>query len=145
MFAPEAPEVLLEDYGTGILINGTATVSIDPILKNNILVDQNHPLKVFIQLEGDCNGVYVTNKSASGFTVKELQNGNSNVSFSYHIVANRKSETGRSVNENSNYSDLRFPDAPDALDTDTLDSKPIKKYVPKKDAMLTASSGSKKK
>ncbi|MCW5520245.1 hypothetical protein J1N09_10375 [Aureitalea sp. L0-47] len=145
MFASEAPEVLLEDYGTGRLANGTANISIDPILTNNILVDQSHPLKVFIQLEGDCNGVYVTNKSATGFTVKELQNGNSNVSFSYHIVANRKNETGRSVNENSNYSDLRFPDAPDALDADTLDSKPIKKYVPKNDAMLTASSGSQKK
>ena len=145
MFAPEAPEVLLEDYGTGRLVNGTAIITIDPILTNNIVVDERHPLKVFIQLEGDCNGVYVTNKSATGFTVKELQYGTSNVSFSYHIVANRKNETGRSVNENSNYSDLRFPDAPDALDADTLDSKPIKKYVPKDDAMLTASAGSQKK
>ena len=145
MFAPEAPEVLLEDYGTGRLVNGTATISIDPILMNNIVVDQSHPLKVFIQLEGDCNGVYVTNKSASGFTVKELQNGTSNVSFSYHIVANRKSVTGRSMNENSNYSELRFPDAPDALNSDTLESKPIKKYVPENDSLVTASAGGSKR
>ena len=77
--------------------------------------------------------------------VRELQNGTSNVSFSYHIVANRKNETGRSVNENSNNSDLRFPDAPDALNTDTLDSKPIQKYVPKENAMLTASQAGKKR
>ena len=69
MFAPEAPEVLFEDYGTGQLVNGTANVTIDPILRNNIIVDSEHPLKVFIQLEGDCNGVYVTNKSINGFTV----------------------------------------------------------------------------
>jgi hypothetical protein len=130
MFAPEAPEVLFEDYGTGQLVNGSATISIDPIFTNNIVVDQQHPLKVFIQLEGDCNGVYVTNKSANGFTVKELQNGNSNVSFAYHIVANRKNEGGSSDN-GSNYSDLRFPDAPDELETDTLNSKDIQKYEPK--------------
>ncbi len=89
MFAPEAPEVLFEDYGTGQLVNGTATINIDPLFSRNIHVSAEKPLKVFIQLEGDCNGVYVTNKSATGFTVKELQNGNANVTFSWHIVANR--------------------------------------------------------
>lgn len=115
MFAPEAPEVLLEDYGTGKLVNGTANISIDPIFTKNIIVNTNHPLKVFIQLEGDCNGVYVTNKTANGFTVKELQNGNSNVSFSWHIVANRKDDMGRSPEESVKYSNLRFPDAPGAI------------------------------
>jgi len=115
MFAPEAPEVLFEDYGVGQLINGAASIAIDPIFTKNIVVDQNHPLKVFIQLEGDCNGVYVTNKTANGFTVKELKNGNSTVSFSWHIVANRKSDIGRSPQENVYYSDMRFPDAPKAI------------------------------
>ena len=118
MFAPEAPEVLFEDYGTGKLVNGIAKIPIDPILAKNIVVDKKHPLKVFIQLEGDCNGVYVTNKSIQSFTVKELQNGNSNVSFSWHIVANRKDVVGGAESENSNYSDLRFPDAPKAIDLD---------------------------
>ena len=70
LFSPEAPEILFEDYGTGKLINGSANIIIDPIFKDAIYVDDHHPLKVFIQLEGDCNGVYVTNKSANGFTVK---------------------------------------------------------------------------
>ena len=70
---------------------------------------------MFIQLEGDCNGVYVTQKSAEGFMVKELQNGNSNVSFSWHIVANRKDDIGSSSSENSEYANLRFPDAPNAI------------------------------
>ena len=134
MFAPEAPEVLFEDYGTGQLINGTANISIDPIFTNNIVVDQDHPLKVFIQLEGDCNGVYVTNKSASSFTVKELQNGTSNVSFSYHIVANRKNDTGSTENS-SNYSDLRFPDAPDEIGPETLDARELQKYKPEQNTL----------
>ncbi len=115
MFAPEAPEVLFEDYGIGTLVNGSIHISIDPIFANNITVDQAHPLKVFIQLEGDCNGVYVTDKANTGFTVKELQNGNSNVSFSWHIVANRKNSQGRSGNESTVYADLRFPDAPSEI------------------------------
>ena len=115
MFAPEAPEILFEDYGTGQLINGSASINIDPIFAKNILVDQNHPLKVFIQLEGDCNGVYVTNKSATGFIVKELQGGSSNVNFSWHIVANRKDETSGNTGENIAYSTLRFPDAPEVI------------------------------
>ncbi|AWM12515.1 hypothetical protein DI487_00600 [Flavobacterium sediminis] len=89
MPAVSAPESLLQDYGTEKLVNGRATVTIDPILSENILVDKEHPLKVFIQLEGDCNGVYVTNKSAEGFEVVELGHGTSDVAFSYSIVASR--------------------------------------------------------
>jgi hypothetical protein len=116
MFAPEAPEVLLEDYGTGQLVNGIATIAIDPIFSRNIDVNNTRPLKVFIQLEGDCNGVYVTNKSANGFTVKELQNGRSSVPFSWHIVGNRKDDAGRNGSEGSAYASLRFPDAPGLME-----------------------------
>ncbi len=130
MFAPEAPEVLFEDYGTGTLVNGTATIAIDPIFSNNIVVDSQHPLKVFIQLEGDCNGVFVTNKSKNGFTVKELQNGNSNVAFSWHIVANRKDEVNRTSGEISNYSSLRFPNAPRSISPETLISNEVRPYNP---------------
>jgi hypothetical protein len=89
MFAPEAPEILFQDYGIGQLTNGQARINLDPVLKKSLHVDNDHPLKVFITLEGECNGVYVTNKSVDGFDVKELNSGNSNVSFSWQIVANR--------------------------------------------------------
>ena len=61
-------------------------------------------MKVFVQLEGDCKGVYVQ-KGATGFDVIELQGGNSNVSFSYRVVAKRKG-----------YEDQRLPimNVPDA-------------------------------
>ncbi len=126
MFATEAPEVFFEDFGSGQLINGTATINIDPIFTKNITVNDEHPLRVFIQLEGDCNGVYVTNKSATGFTVKELQNGNSNIAFSWHIVANRANEDANGSGEKTIHTDLRFPDAPEAISPKTMNSIRIK-------------------
>ncbi len=63
LLASESPEITFTDSGIGKLNNGIAQIEIDPILSKNIVVNEKHPLKVFIQLEGDCNGVYVTNKS----------------------------------------------------------------------------------
>jgi len=116
MFCPEAPEILFEDYGNAQLVNGEARVSIDPLFSRNIYVDSKHPLRVFIQLEGDCNGVYVTEKSASGFTVKELQKGASNVPFSWHIVATRADDYDDKGNIVSNNVNARFPIAPKKLE-----------------------------
>ena len=112
LFAPEAPEILFQDYGVGKLVNGEAYISIDPVLAHNIHVDSEHPLKVFIQLEGDCNGVYVTEKSKNGFKVKELQNGNANVSFSWQIVATRADEYRPDGQLDSKHVDVRFPIGP---------------------------------
>lgn len=98
MNCPETPESLFMDYGIGKLTNGKVHIEIDPILSKNILVDENHPLKVFIQLEGDCNGVYVTNKTATGFDVIEINSGKSNISFSYSIVATMGDQTTISKN-----------------------------------------------
>lgn len=92
LVCPEAPEALFEDHGIGRLVNGRAMVHLDPTLTRNIRVDAEHPIKVFVQLEGECNGVYVTNKSASGFEVVELMGGTSTVDFAWSIVANRANE-----------------------------------------------------
>ncbi|HRH39109.1 MAG TPA: hypothetical protein PK760_12225, partial [Flavobacteriales bacterium] len=91
--APEAPENLFQDYGTGQLVNGHAHITIDPIFSRNILVNEAHPLRVFIQLRGNCNGTYVTNESSTGFDVVELQNGTSNTSFHWTVIANRANQT----------------------------------------------------
>jgi hypothetical protein len=84
---PESPENLYMDYGVAVLKDGYALVQIDPILQKNIIVNELHPIKIFIQPEGDCNGVYVKNKSIQSFEVVELNQGKSNVPFSYQIVA----------------------------------------------------------
>jgi hypothetical protein len=115
LFSPEAPEILFEDYGSGQLINGSARVTLDPLLSSVIYVSAEHPLRVFIQLEGDCNGVFVTNKSASGFTVTELNQGNSNVSFSWHIVGNRADTVSADGTVFSKHVDVRFPIGPNKI------------------------------
>lgn len=116
LFAPEAPEILFEDYGVGKLYNGEVIIKIDPIFAKNIVVNEKHPLKVFIQLEGDCKGVYVTEKSKNSFKVKELNNGKSNIQFSWHIVANRIDNKDKSGNITSKHEGVRFPYGPKKLE-----------------------------
>jgi hypothetical protein len=108
---PEAPENLFQDYGAAQLVNGRAHVEIDPIFAANIVVNTMHPLRVFVQLEGTCQGVFVENKTGHSFDVTELNGGNSNIPFSYTVVANRADETlpDGSI---SRYSAERFPAAP---------------------------------
>lgn len=111
MFCPEAAEALLQDFGTGKLVNGRVHIDLDPTLSNNIAVNDKHPLRVFVQLKGDCKGVYVTNETSTGFDVIELQGGASNVEFSWSVTANRKDEI-ESNGEKTLYQDLRFPEGP---------------------------------
>ncbi|MGN6182265.1 MAG: hypothetical protein ACTHQM_01255 [Thermoanaerobaculia bacterium] len=113
MFCPEAPEVLFMDYGSGRLVNGVVRIEIDPLLAKNIRIDDAHPLRVFVQVEGECNGVYVTGKSADGFTVKELGGGVSNAPFSWQIVATRASVIDQTSGlVASDFESARFPVGP---------------------------------
>lgn len=120
--APEAPENLFQDYGQGNLKNGFAHIDIDPILAKNIAVNDKHPLRVFIQLEGDSKGVYVTNKTQNGFDVIELNGGKSTLPFTYSIVANRADD----INPDGSiakYSAERFPAAPGPQKTNKIETK----------------------
>jgi hypothetical protein len=116
MYCTEAPEVLFQDIGIAKLINGKAHIDIDPLLARNIYVSDDKPLKVFIQLEGDCHGVYVTNKSATGFDVIELNGGRSNITFSYQLFGNRADATDSQGRITSNFANTRFPVGPDRLE-----------------------------
>ena len=112
----EAPEIYFEDYGQGQLVNGRVHIAIDPTIAKNITVNEKHPLRVFIQLEDECNGVFVTNKTGSSFDVVELASGHSNAKFQYRIVGNRADEilpNGR-ISKNA---DTRFELAPKSLET----------------------------
>jgi hypothetical protein len=96
------------------LVNGKAHITLDPILAKNVCINEKHPLQAFIQLEGDCKGVYVANKTVSGFDVIELNHGTSNTAFSWHIVANR-ANTVNAKGETYAYADWRFPAGPSKL------------------------------
>ena len=115
MYCTEAPEVLFQDFGSGELVNGSAHITLDKLLARNIKVDAKHPLKIFIQPEGDCRGMYVYNKTPGGFDVKELMNGQSNISFTWQIVASRADVTDNTGQVVSAYADLRFPIGPERV------------------------------
>lgn len=91
LYCVEATESYFEDFGAASLSGGQASVSIDSTFAALV-----RPTGYFVQLtpEGDCRGLYVATKTSSGFTVRELQGGNSNVSFTYRIVARRKDIEG---------------------------------------------------
>jgi hypothetical protein len=128
MFCPESPEIIFQDYGTGKLVNGKTHVTLDPVFSNNIYVDDQYPLKVFVQLNGDCNGVYVANRTKDGFDIVELKNGQSNTEFTWTAIANRKDrvENGQVV---SKHVGIRFPSAPSAAKEVTIKSSTLEKNV----------------
>jgi len=123
LIATESPEYLFEDYGEGTLNNGSAHIEIDPIFSKNILVNDHHPLRVLIQLEGDCNGVYVTNKDKYGFDVREISGGKSNTKFTYHIIANRADED-YGADRVARYAKNRFAKAVDIYEVNELNRGP---------------------
>ncbi|MFT3775464.1 MAG: hypothetical protein QM820_59715 [Minicystis sp.] len=94
LHAPETPEIYFEDYGEARLENGYAHVELDPRLTPHLAVNEQHPLRVFIQFEEDEGtfGVVVKNKTSHGFDVVEIGGGTSNMPFQWHIVANRADE-----------------------------------------------------
>jgi hypothetical protein len=120
LFCPEAPEVLFQDYGEGQLNNGRAHIELDPNFAKNVTINDKHPLRVFIQLEDDCQGVYVTNKTKTGFDVIELNGGSSNAKFMWTVTANRADTYDENGNISSKFEDLRFPPAPGPLETQQL-------------------------
>lgn len=87
LYAVEAPENWFEDFGKAQLVNGRATVQIEPEFALTVLTTDYH---VFLTPYGDSRGLYVTNQTSTGFEVREQGGGTSSVSFSYRIVAKRK-------------------------------------------------------
>ncbi len=75
----------MEDFGEARLVNGQAIVPLERTFASTI--DPSRSYLVFITPLGDCHGMYVAERSASGFVVRELMNGRSTVAFQYRIVA----------------------------------------------------------
>jgi hypothetical protein len=88
LYAMESPENWFEDFGAGELREGAAEVALDPTFALTVNTEAGY--HVFVTPNGDCEGLYVTNKTATGFQVRELRGGKSNVAFDYRIVAKRR-------------------------------------------------------
>jgi hypothetical protein len=91
VYCTESPELWFEDLGVGALTNGSAHIVLDGMFQETVYIDTAHKMHVFVQEEGDSNGLFVTlDADNKGFTVKEKQNGHSNTTFSYRILAKRR-------------------------------------------------------
>lgn len=125
MFAPESPEVLFTDYGTGKLVNGKAHIKLDPIYSLNIKVNDQHPLRILITPGGDCNQLFYSNPTSEGFDVIESNGGTANVNFTYMVSAN----AGDMVLKDgtiSRLSENRFPAAPSFEGSQQVEQPTIK-------------------
>lgn len=87
LYCMESPESWFEDFGEARLVKGKAEVRLDPGFAALIKAKNYH---VFVTPYGDCKGMFVTKRSATGFRVSEQQGGTSNVRFAYRVIAKRK-------------------------------------------------------
>jgi hypothetical protein len=94
MHTVEAPESWFEDIGRAQLREGVARVDIDPdFAAVSGLGDDYH---VFLTAEGPSNGLYVDDRTSTGFEVREQGEATSEITFSYRIMTKRTNTgTGR--------------------------------------------------
>ena len=86
-YSVQSAENWLEDYGTGVMERGVSVVKIDPAFAATISATPDY--HVFITPNGDAEALYVINKTATGFEVRESKGGTSSLTFDYKIVARR--------------------------------------------------------
>jgi len=86
-YSVQSAENWLEDYGTGVMERGVSVVKIDPAFAATISATPDY--HVFITPNGDAEALYVINKTANGFEVRESKGGTSSLTFDYKIVARR--------------------------------------------------------
>jgi len=87
LYAVESPKNWFEDFGSGRLSNGSAVIELEPTFAQTVNTEKYH---VFLTPSGDCKGLYVSQRSAGGFEVRELGGGTSSIEFDYRIVAERR-------------------------------------------------------
>jgi len=87
-YAMQSAENWMEDAGSGQLSAGHTHIDLEQRFSQ--VVNAALEYHVFLTPEGDCKGLYIANKSASGFDVRELGGGKSGIAFSYRIMARRK-------------------------------------------------------
>jgi hypothetical protein len=87
MYAVESPKNWFEDFGSARLSNGSVAIAFESTFAQTVNTGTYH---VFLTPSGDCKGLFVSQKSAGGFEVRELGGGTSNIAFDYRIVAERR-------------------------------------------------------
>ncbi|NLD42227.1 MAG: hypothetical protein GX657_01905 [Chloroflexi bacterium] len=85
LYSEESAEVWFTDYGFGQLVDGAATVPIDPLFAQTVNLAE--PYHVFLQANGAA-AIYLETTAKDHFTVR-LLTGDPSVTFSYRLVALR--------------------------------------------------------
>ena len=78
----------MEDFGSGSLSGGSVTVTIDAAFAETVSRDASY--KVFLTPNGESKGLYVINKTATSFEVREAGGGTASIGFDYRIVSKRR-------------------------------------------------------
>jgi hypothetical protein len=84
MFAAQSTRSTLEDVGTGHITAGHGVIQLAADFARSI--DGRSGYQVFLTPGGDNRGLFVANKTAAGFEVREAQGGRSSISFDYRVV-----------------------------------------------------------
>lgn len=90
LFAPESPSPWFEDLGDGEIHNGRAHVDLDPTFLECVTIDDQHPLKVFVQLTSLLADPFYVKKGSTGFDVIVVGNEEAAATFDYRVVASWK-------------------------------------------------------
>jgi hypothetical protein len=83
-FSARSSQPTIDDVGEGALRGGSAHVPLAPDFAN--VIDSSKPYVVLLTPEGDA-ALYVANRTANGFDVRQVGGGRSTVAFAYRIVA----------------------------------------------------------
>jgi hypothetical protein len=86
-YAVTSTTVKVYDDGSGQLNNGTIRVNFTP--QYAALIKGNGKPTITVTPQGQCNGLYIVSVDENGFNVAELNNGTSNVEFSWIAVGKR--------------------------------------------------------
>lgn len=91
LYSLESPESWFEDFGSGQLEGGSATVQLEPGFAGVVEADDYH---VFLTPDRETEMLHVTGKTPTSFRVREGHGGTSSVGFSYRVVARRRDIDG---------------------------------------------------
>jgi hypothetical protein len=86
LYTVESPEGWFEDFGFGQLVDSHAQIELDSVFAYMV---EDSPYHVFISEYDGSNGLYVAERTSSGFVVRASEP-EVNCDFSYRVAAKRK-------------------------------------------------------
>jgi hypothetical protein len=92
-YTATSTEVTVYKKGKATMVNGSAYIQFD----NNYTALLGDAPVVTVTPMGACNGVYIASVDKNGFTVKELNGGNSNVELAWISIGDRVDAKGTNV------------------------------------------------